>query len=205
VNDRIFLSDATSELAPRLIKTFRAMFAAREIDRLESDLVRQETVFFHASGAGGEATATLARHLGPNDWLHWHYRDKALLLARGVPVDEFFSSLVAGGDSHSAGRQMSAHFSAPTPKVLSFVGPVGNDALQAVGIAAAVVSTPSRPTRSIPAGSAGSTKTPSVSWKPTCAADCETPARRSAWTTFSDPRRRQACAINAWLVKDSQP
>jgi hypothetical protein len=152
VTDRIFVSDATSELAPRLINTFRAMFDAREIDRLESDLVQQGMAFFYVSGAGHEATATLARHLGPNDWLNLHYRDKALLLARGVPVDEFFSSLVAGGDSHSAGRQMSAHFSTPTLKVLSFVGPVGNNALQAVGIAAAVVGHHrDRPDRSPPA------------------------------------------------------
>jgi len=136
---------ATSERLRCLLNAFRAMFAAREIDRIELELVRQGIACFHVSGAGHEATAILARHLGPNDWLHLHYRDKALLLARGVPVDEFFRSLVAGRDSHSAGRQMSAHFSAPTLNVLSFVGPVGNNALQAVGVAAAIVGQPERP------------------------------------------------------------
>src|SRR5207248_5883681 len=65
-----------------------------------------------------------------------HYRDKALLLMRGIPVREFFLSLFCKAGSHSAGRQMSAHLSAPALRVLSIVGPIGNSALAAVGIAA---------------------------------------------------------------------
>ncbi len=55
------------------------------------------------------------------------------MLARGVPVPEFFRSLLCRGGSHSAGRQMSAHLSAPRLHIASLVGPVGNNALQAVG------------------------------------------------------------------------
>jgi 2-oxoisovalerate dehydrogenase E1 component len=70
-----------------------------------------------------------------DDWLHLHYRDKALMLARGVTSAEFFHSALCTGSSHSAGRQMSAHLSAPALNLLSLVGPVGNNALQAVGVA----------------------------------------------------------------------
>ncbi len=135
-------TETANEYLKRLLNLYGAMFTAREIDRVESELVRQGLAFFHVSGAGHEATATLARHLGPDDWLHLHYRDKALAIARGVPIDEFFRSLLARRDSHSAGRQISAHFSAPTAKILSLVIPVGNNALQAVGVAAAIAERP---------------------------------------------------------------
>jgi len=134
----------TSDI-PTMLRLHRAMFLAREIDRLEQDLVKQGLAHFHVSGAGHESTALLADYLGSQDWLHLHYRDKALLLARGLPVVEFFRGLLATGPSHSAGRQMSAHFSARNLNVASMVGPVGNNALHAVGNAQAVKFHPDAP------------------------------------------------------------
>lgn len=119
----------------RAVQLWRTMVTARWIDRVEMELVNRGEAFFHVGGAGHEGTAVLAAHLGAGDWLHLHYRDKALMLARGIPVAEFFHSLLCTADSHSAGRQMSAHLSSPSLKVLSLVGPVGNNALQAVGVA----------------------------------------------------------------------
>lgn len=127
----------TSDI-PTMLRLHRAMFLAREIDRVERDLVKQGLAHFHVSGAGHESTALLSDYLGPQDWLHLHYRDKALLLARGFPIVEFFEGLLATGPSHSAGRQMSAHFSSRRLNIASMVGPVGNNALQAVGNAQAV-------------------------------------------------------------------
>jgi 2-oxoisovalerate dehydrogenase E1 component len=121
------------------------MLTARLVDEAERQLVRRGEAFFHVSGAGHEASAALAPHLIPEDWLHCHYRDKALLLLRGVPPTIFFSSLLCKAASHSAGRQMSAHLSDPARHVLSITGPVGNSALQAVGVAAAVRDRPARP------------------------------------------------------------
>lgn len=112
------------------------MLAAREIDRLEEQFTARGEAFFHVSGAGHEAVAALASHLTPQDWLHCHYRDKALMLARGMPADMFFASLFCKERSHSRGRQMSAHMSWPEGHLLSLCGPVGNNALQAVGVAA---------------------------------------------------------------------
>jgi 2-oxoisovalerate dehydrogenase E1 component len=124
---------------------YRAMYAARCIDRLEEELTRRGEAFFHVSGAGHEATAALALHLIGDDWLHCHYRDKALMLARGVTPRSFFDSLYCKHSSHSRGRQMSAHMSDRELRVLSIVGPVGNSALQAVGVAVAVKDQPSQP------------------------------------------------------------
>lgn len=122
----------------RALDLYRHMLTARIIDKHEQMLVSRNLAHFHVSGAGHESTAALAAHLTPDDWLHLHYRDKALLLARGLPLSEFFASLLCRACSHSAGRQMSAHFSAPHLHLLSQVGPVGNNALQAVGVAAAI-------------------------------------------------------------------
>ena len=118
---------------------FETILTAREIDRVEEELVRQGHAFFQVSATGHEVAAAIAAHLIPDDYLHLHYRDKGLLLARGLPIEEFFLSLLCRSDSHSGGRQMSAHFSARDLNILSMVGPVGNNALQAVGVAAAII------------------------------------------------------------------
>lgn len=121
------------------------MRTARTLDAVETELVARGEAFFQVSGTGHEAVAALAPWLGPDDYLHCHYRDKSLMLARGVPVVEFFHSLLCNGAGHSAGRQMSAHLSAPALKVLSLVGPVGNNALQAAGVAREIRDQPSQP------------------------------------------------------------
>jgi 2-oxoisovalerate dehydrogenase E1 component len=114
---------------------YKVMFTSREVDRLEDEYTGRGEAFFHVSGAGHEAVATLNHFLIKEDYLHCHYRDKALMLARGIPTEMFFHSLFAKDASHSKGRQMSAHLSDASRNVLSLVGPVGNNALQAAGVA----------------------------------------------------------------------
>jgi len=129
----------TIDLAPKeLIRLYTTMVTARELDLLEQSYTGRGEAFFHVSGAGHEGTVVLAEHLGPQDWLHCHYRDKALMLARGVTPRMFFLALFNKDASHSRGRQMNAHMSAPELKLLSLVGPVGNSALQAAGVAEVV-------------------------------------------------------------------
>ncbi len=130
---------------PTMLRLHRAMFLAREVDRVEEGLVKQGLAHFHVSGAGHESTALIADYLGPHDWLNLHYRDKALLLARGMPVAELLRGSLATGPSHSAGRQMSAHLSARDLRIFSMVGPVGNNALHATGAAEALRDHPDAP------------------------------------------------------------
>ncbi len=114
------------------------MVASRSIDNVETRLAESGGIFFHVSGSGHEASAILDHFLTPSDWLHCHYRDKALMLARGISIESFFLAAFNKDASHSKGRQMNAHMSAPELQILSTVGPVGNSALQAVGVAEAV-------------------------------------------------------------------
>ena len=126
-------------------RLYRWMRTARCIDEIECELVARGEAYFQVSGAGHESSAALAPWLIDDDYLHCHYRDKALLVARGVPIREFLDSLLCNDASHSGGRQMSAHLSAPTLHVMSLVGPVGNNALQAVGVAVEIKQRSSSP------------------------------------------------------------
>ncbi len=114
---------------------YSTMVTARHMDLIEQSYTSRGEAFFHVSGAGHEGSIALFPHLTEHDWLHCHYRDKALMLARGISPYMFFLSLFNKDESHSRGRQMNAHMSDPERKVLSIVGPVGNSALQAVGVA----------------------------------------------------------------------
>jgi 2-oxoisovalerate dehydrogenase E1 component len=120
------------------LRLYKFMQTARMFDRLEKEFLARGEAFFSVSCSGHEATACLAAILREDDYLHCHYRDKALLIARGLPIEECFNSLVCNARSHSHGRQMSAHYSARSLNCLSLVGPVGNNALQAVGIAQSI-------------------------------------------------------------------
>ncbi len=128
-----------------LLTIYRAMVTARQIDKVEQELTQRGEAFFHVAGTGHEAGAALAPHLIEADWLHCHYRDKALLVARGLSIRDFFDNLFCKDHSSSRGRQMSAFFSDPDLHVLSMVTPTGNNALQAVGVAAAVKDQVERP------------------------------------------------------------
>ncbi len=117
----------------------RFMLLGRMVDRVEMELVNRGEAFFHVGGAGHEAAVALVPHLGPGDFLHPHYRDKAMLMARGLPAAEFFHQLLGTAAASSAGRQMCAHLSWPEIGLLSMAGPVGNSALQAAGVAHEIV------------------------------------------------------------------
>ncbi len=132
-------------LVSQLIGVYRSMLAARAVDEVEVEMTSGGEAFFHVSGGGHEGSAILNQSLIPQDWLHLHYRDKALMLARGMPPVMFFHSSLCNALSHSAGRQMSAHLSDPSRRILSTVGPVGNNALQAVGIASEIKADHDRP------------------------------------------------------------
>ncbi|MBL9138239.1 MAG: hypothetical protein JNK85_20390 [Verrucomicrobiales bacterium] len=128
----------------KALSLYRFMWMSRMVDRVEMELVNRGEAFFHVGGAGHEASVAFVSHLRADDWLHPHYRDKALMLARGVPVEQFFHGLLGNDASTSKGRQMCAHLSAPEVNVLTMAGPVGNNALPSVGVAQEILVTRAR-------------------------------------------------------------
>ncbi|MBU0678404.1 MAG: beta-ketoacyl-ACP synthase 3 [Verrucomicrobia bacterium] len=117
---------------------YRHMLTARKVDEVEEALAQRGEAFFFIPGSGHEAMAALEPHLTAEDWLHCHYRDKALALARGMTVESMFYALLGRAESNSAGRRMPGFPSDPELHLLNTPTLVGNSALQAVGVAMAV-------------------------------------------------------------------
>ncbi len=131
--------------AEQLLDLYRPMIASRYTDRLQAAAAQRGEVFFYIPSSGHEASAALAPHLGPADWLHLHYRDRALAYARGVSCETVFHGLFSKQESNSAGRRMPAFPCDPKLNILSTPTLVGSNVLQAVGVASAVADQPGKP------------------------------------------------------------
>lgn len=138
------LAQQRTQLAT-LVELYRCMRTARAVDALEQDFARRGEAFFHVSGAGHEPAAALWPHLIEQDWLQAHYRDKALLLARGVTPETLFLALFAKDASESRGRAMNAIMSAADHRVMGMPGAVGSGGLHACGVAETIKGDPARP------------------------------------------------------------
>ena len=79
--------------AEQLLELYRPMVASRYTDQLQSAAAQRGEVFFYIPSSGHEASAALAPHLIDSDWLHLHYRDRALAYARGVSYETVFYGL----------------------------------------------------------------------------------------------------------------
>jgi len=135
---------------------YRAMRMARRIEATATDLARRGDASFHLGGDGHEASAAFAALLGPQDWLHPHYRDVALILARGLPPSAYLHSLLGTASGPTAGREMPPFQCDPALHILSMPTLVGNNALQAAGVAAAVRDRPGAPVVYCALGDGGS-------------------------------------------------
>jgi 2-oxoisovalerate dehydrogenase E1 component len=109
-------------------------------ERLEV-FVRAGKVSFHASTRGHEKLQTaIAMLLEPGkDWFFPYYREKALMLALGMPLtDVFLHMLSKADDPCGGGRNMSEHFSSAALRVVSPTACTGTQYLPAVGMAKGV-------------------------------------------------------------------
>jgi 2-oxoisovalerate dehydrogenase E1 component len=117
------------------LQLLKLMLTSREGDRREGILLRQSKGWFQVSGMGHEALAALSEALRPHDYVFPYYRDRALMLARGVTNYEmalaYFGKLAAGGE----GRQMPGHYSNFGLNIFSVCTPTGSGLLPACGAA----------------------------------------------------------------------
>lgn len=124
--------------AEKLLQIYRPMIASRYTDQLQSAAAQRGEVFFYIPSSGHEASAALAPHMIEADWLHLHYRDRALAYARGVSYETVFYGLFSKEESNSAGRRMPAFPCDPTLNIMSTPTLVGSNVLQAVGAASTI-------------------------------------------------------------------
>ncbi|NUL83452.1 MAG: 2-oxoisovalerate dehydrogenase [Armatimonadetes bacterium] len=117
------------------VELLKIMFASREGDRREGILMRQGKGWFQVPGMGHEAIAAIAFHLRPDDYLFPTYRDRALMVARGMTTREIALDFYARHGSSSDGRNMPAHYSSARLNVFSVATPTGAQCLPAAGAA----------------------------------------------------------------------
>lgn len=127
------------------LETYRYMVLCRRLEELIASLAQRGEIAFYVPCSGHEAVAGLARHLTAADWLHVHYRDRALLLARGLDAEMCLHNMYGNAASQSQGRRMGPFCSSPDLHILDMPTVVGNNAPQAAGVAAAVKDQPNSP------------------------------------------------------------
>jgi len=84
---------------------------------------------------GHEALGAVSLLMEPEDYLFPYYRDRAMVLGRGVTNAELASAYFAKISSSSAGRQMPGHYSDRSRNIWSVPTPTGANCLPACGVA----------------------------------------------------------------------
>lgn len=111
------------------------MLNSRFTDARITKMYKQGITPFQVTSNGHEALAAIGIELKKDDYLFPHYRDKALLLAKGMTVEEIARNALAKAESECAGRNMTGHYSCKRNNIYSLASPVASQCLPAVGIA----------------------------------------------------------------------
>ncbi|MEY2490177.1 MAG: 2-oxoisovalerate dehydrogenase component [Verrucomicrobiota bacterium] len=122
----------TNEDKLRLLTT---ILESRHGDLREQNLNRQGKGHFHVAGMGHEALAAISFQMEADDYIVPYYRDRALVLGRGVASSELALDYMAKRKGQSGGRQMPSHYSYADRHIWSVPTPTGAQLLPACGIA----------------------------------------------------------------------
>ena len=117
------------------LELLKLMYLSREGDRREGVLHRQSKGWFQVAGMGHETLAVVALQMQPGDFLFPYYRDRAMVLARGMTNAELARAYFAKRDTGSGGRQMPGHYSCRRRGIWSVPTPTGANAIPACGVA----------------------------------------------------------------------
>ncbi|MFN8138322.1 MAG: thiamine pyrophosphate-dependent enzyme [Fimbriimonadales bacterium] len=129
------MATATGPKTYNKLDFLKLMYLSREGDRREGVLLRQSKGWFQVSGMGHEPLAAMALHLRDDDYIFPYYRDRAIMLAKGITNAELALAYFAKRDSSSGGRQMPGHYSSRSKHIWSVPTPTGGNALPACGAA----------------------------------------------------------------------
>ncbi len=117
------------------LRLLRTILESRHADLREQNLNRQGKGHFHVSGMGHEALAAVSMQMEPDDYIVSYYRDRGLVLGRGMTTRELGLEYFAKRDTGSGGRQMPSHYSHRKLNIWSVPTPTGSQLLPACGIA----------------------------------------------------------------------
>lgn len=120
----------------RYVKAFGAMVLSRTLDRKIITAQRQGRVGFYTPSMGQEAGQIgLSMALEKDDLMFQYYRDVALMIHKGVPVENIINQVMGNSEDNAKGRQMPSHFLADENNFMSVQSPVASNLPLAVGAA----------------------------------------------------------------------
>jgi len=117
------------------LRLLTIMLESRHADLREQNLNRQGKGHFHVSGMGHEALAAVSLQMEPDDYIVPYYRDRGLILGRGMTTRQLGLEYFAKRNTGSGGRQMPSHYSNADLHIWSVPTPTGSQLLPACGIA----------------------------------------------------------------------
>jgi 2-oxoisovalerate dehydrogenase E1 component len=117
------------------LRLLRIILESRHADLREQNLIRQGKGHFHVSGMGHEALAAVSIQMEPHDYIVSYYRDRGLVLGRGMTTRQLGLEYFAKRKTGSGGRQMPSHYSDADLHIWSVPTPTGSQLLPACGIA----------------------------------------------------------------------
>jgi 2-oxoisovalerate dehydrogenase E1 component len=117
------------------LRLLKLMLESRHADLREQNLIRQGKGHFHVSGMGHEALAAVSVQLEPDDYIVPYYRDRGLVLGRGLSTREVALEYFAKRETGSGGRMMPSHYSDAARHIWSVPTPTGSQLLPACGMA----------------------------------------------------------------------
>src|ERR1043166_121295 len=117
------------------LRLLTTMLESRHADLREQNLIRQGKGHFHVSGMGHEALAAVSLQMEPGDYIVSYYRDRGLVLGRGMTTKQLGLEYFAKRNTGSGGGQMPSHYSNAALHIWSVPTPTGSQLLPACGIA----------------------------------------------------------------------
>jgi 2-oxoisovalerate dehydrogenase E1 component len=117
------------------LRLLTTILESRHSDLREQNLNRQGKGHFHVSGMGHEALAAVSVQMEPDDYIVSYYRDRGLVLGRGMTTQQLGLEYFAKRNTGSGGRQMPSHYSNADLHIWSVPTPTGSQLLPACGMA----------------------------------------------------------------------
>jgi len=117
------------------LRLLTLMLESRHADLREQSLNRQGKGHFHTPGMGHEALAAISIDMDPDDYIVPFYRDRGLVLGRGITMRQLGLEYFAKRKTGSGGRMMASHYSDTNLHIWSVPTPTGSQLLPACGIA----------------------------------------------------------------------
>jgi 2-oxoisovalerate dehydrogenase E1 component len=117
------------------LRLLTLILESRHADLREQNLIRQGKGHFHVSGMGHEALAAVSLQMETDDYIVSYYRDRGLVLGRGMTTHQLGLEYFAKRNTGSGGRQMPSHYGNADLHIWSVPTPTGSQLLPACGIA----------------------------------------------------------------------